>query len=369
MVTKRVWAYRIPVALTAMAATVGTLLAGGAAYAAPAPDPSGAAATAPDPSRVDAKAPDPSGMAAKAQAAVKVAETIRRQRAKQPTRNAATLATGPATLGDIDGDGRTDLTAIDSTGKLFVYPGKGVVYSGTGPRPTSYFSARYQAGTGWNTLTALVRFGDWNNDGRQDILGRDSTGRLLLYAGTGTRPGIVRNAVQVGTGWNIFKSIVGIGDADNDGFDDLMGRRADGTLTIYYGTGNGAAPFRRATTTGGSGFTGDMFVSAGDSDGNGHAEFWYRKPNKEIQLWFSGPNGFPQDAYDIFVDSLGATVKNIVGVGDLTHDADFGGPPATGPKPDDIVQYTDGTLQTFASDTAIDWDGIIGSGWSTYRTF
>jgi hypothetical protein len=349
MFKQRVWAYRVPVALTAMAATVGTVLAGGAAYAAPTPDPSGATA--------------------KPQAAVKVADAIRQERAKQPTRNASTLSTGLATLGDIDGDGRTDLAGIDSTGKLFVYPGKAVVYSGTGPRATSYFNARFQAGTGWSSFTALVRFGDWNNDGRQDILGRDSQGRLLLFAGTGTRPGIISNAVQVGTGWGSFKSIVGIGDADNDGFDDLMGRKADGTLVIYYGTGNVSAPFRKTTLQGGSGFTGDMFVTAGDSDGDGHAEFWYRKPNKEIQLWFSGPSGFPQDAYDIFVDTLGAIVKNIVGLGDLTHDADFGGPPTTGPLPDDIVQYTDGTLQTFASDTSIDWDGIIGSGWGGYRIF
>jgi hypothetical protein len=98
MFTQRLWAHRMPVALTAVAATVGTVLAGGAtAYAAPTPDPSGATA--------------------RPQAAVKVAEAIRREAAKQSTdRAATTLSTSLAALGDIDGDGGTDLTAIDSTG-------------------------------------------------------------------------------------------------------------------------------------------------------------------------------------------------------------------------------------------------------------
>jgi FG-GAP-like repeat len=348
MFTQRVWAHRIPVALTAMTATVGTVLAGGAAYAAPKPDPIPAATT-------------------KSQATVSVAEAIRQERAKQPVRNASKLATSLATLGDIDGDGKTDLAAIDASGALYVYPGKGVVYSGTGPRPTSYFNARYSAGSGWGSFTALVRYGDFNNDGKQDIVGRDSTGRLWLYAGTGTKPSIVRNKVQIGSGWGNFKSIVGIGDADGDGFDDLMARKADSTLVIYYGTGNVAAPFRKTTLSGGSGFTGDLFVSLGDSDGNGHGEFYYRKPDKTIQLWFSGPTGFPQDSFDIFNPSLGALVKNIDGVGDLTHDADFGG--FTGPLPDDLVQYSDGSLDLFASDTGPDFNPAIGVGWAPYRIF
>jgi FG-GAP-like repeat len=350
MVTQRVWAYRVPVALTAMAATVGTVLAGGAAYAAPAPDPSGAAA--------------------KAQAAIKVADAIRRERAEQPTRNAATLATGLATLGDIDGDGRTDLTAIDSTGKLFVYPGKGVVYSGTGPRPTSYFSARYQAGTGWNALTALVRFGDWNNDGHQDILGRDSTGRLRLYAGTGTKPGIVRNAKQVGTGWNIFKSIVGIGDADNDGFDDLMGRRADGTLTIYFGTGNIAAPFRKQTVTGGSSWVGDLLTATGDWTADGNTEFMFRRYDQQIWLYRGSSSGFPANHPTlVFAAEDGPYVQNLVGMGNLTSDTTIDGVPVTQPTPDVIVQGVDGFLYLLGVDVGDDFDAVIGRGWSTYRTF
>ena len=122
------------------------------------------------------------------------------------------LATDELNFGDLDGDAKADLAAIDSTGRLWVYPGKATVYSGTGPRPTSHFAARFQAGSGWSRFTALVRHGDWNNDGKQDVLARDPQGRLFLYAGTGTRPAVVRNGVQVGTGWNTFGDIVGVGD-------------------------------------------------------------------------------------------------------------------------------------------------------------
>jgi hypothetical protein len=344
MIGQRLWRGRLPVALTAVVAAAGTVLAGGAAHAAePAPPGFGAA-----------------GKAAQA----RVAE-LRGQTAVAGKR----LATDELNFGDLDGDAKADLAAIDSAGRLWVYPGKATVYPGTGPRSASYFATRFQAGTGWGNFTALVRHGDWNNDGKQDLLARDPQGRLFLYAGTGVRPGVVRNGVQIGTGWNSYADIVGVGDTNDDGFDDLMGRR-DGALTVYLGTGNAAAPFRRTTVTTGSGWYGDLLTTIGDWNGDGNTEYMFRNLRDEIYLYWSGANGFPTNGPAlIFEAEGGAFVQNLVGMGNLTSDAVIDGQPVTQPLPDVLVQDTSGFLLALAVDTGDDFDPLIGNGWTGYRTF
>jgi hypothetical protein len=342
MLSRTTWTVRLPVALAAAAAALGTVMSSGATYA----------AAPPDPRLGDA--------ARSAQATVAGAADL-------GTR--AALATDELTFGDLDGDGKSDLAAIDSTGQLWVYPGKAVVYPGTGTRTKSYFSARFQAGAGWSAFTALVRHGDWNNDGKQDILARDPQGRLILYAGTGTRPAVVRNGLQVGTGWNAFLDIVGVGDANGDGFDDLMGRR-NGALTIYYGTGNSQAPFQRTTATSGSGWNGDLLTTIGDWTGDGRTEFIFRNTSNEVRLYRSSASGFPANQSTVIFDPAdGAYLADMVGMGNLTSDAVVGGQPVTQPLPDVVLTDTDGFLYVLAIDTEDDFDPLVGYGWRTYDIF
>jgi hypothetical protein len=342
MIGRRLWRGRLTVALTAVAVTAGTALTGGAAHAAePAPD---------------------FGAVGKA-AQARLAE-VHGQTAMHSKR----LSTDELNFGDLDGDAKADLAAIDSAGRFWVYPGKASVYPGTGPRPASHFSARFQAGSGWGKFTALVRHGDWNNDGKQDLLARDAQGRLFLYAGTGTRPGVVRNGVQVGTGWNTFADIVGVGDSNNDGFDDLMGRR-NGALTVYFGTGNGASPFRSGTVTSGSGWNGDLLTTIGDWNGDSHPEYMFRNVRDEVSLYWSRSNGLPGGGPELIIEAEGgAYVEYLVGMGNLTSDAVVDGQPVTQPLPDVLIH--DGlVLLALAPDTEDDFDVVVGRGWQGYRIF
>ena len=84
----------------------------------------------------------------------------------------------------------------DLIGVLWVYPGYG--HRGWLPR--------VQVGQGWNVMSAIIGPGDFNGDGRSDLLARDTAGILWLYPraeGNNWSP-----RVQVGQGWNVMNALV-----------------------------------------------------------------------------------------------------------------------------------------------------------------
>jgi hypothetical protein len=93
-------------------------------------------------------------------------------------------------------------------------------------------------------LTMVINAGDWNGDGKGDIIARDATkDRLQIYQGLGNaryKPGVLMS-----TGWKKFSNIVAVGDVTGDGKPDLMGRVPGGPMTIF--PGNGALKFRAPT--------------------------------------------------------------------------------------------------------------------------
>ncbi len=130
-------------------------------------------------------------------------------------------------VGDFDGDGKNDLVGRKATtGKLWLYPGKG------GGR----FSRAVRLASTWEyTLTTGV--GDFDRDGDPDLVARDSAGRLYLIPGRGGKLGEAR---LIGVGFNSIDLISGRGDITNDGAPDLIARVARTKQTrIYIGNGSG----------------------------------------------------------------------------------------------------------------------------------
>ncbi|WP_137989897.1 N-acetylmuramoyl-L-alanine amidase [Streptomyces vilmorinianum] len=136
---------------------------------------------------------------------------------------------------DLTGDGKADLIAREKSGALYLYQGTG--------NPSVPFAPRAKIGTGWQIYNMIVSTGDLSGDGKPDFIGRDASGVLWFYAGTGNAAAPYGARVKVGTGWQIYNSIVGPSDLDRDGKVDFIGRDGSGVLWFYKGTGNATAPY------------------------------------------------------------------------------------------------------------------------------
>lgn len=133
------------------------------------------------------------------------------------------------TVGDFDGDGRQDVVARNpAIGELWLYSGN----------DTGGFRSWRVIGRGWRGVDALFSPGDWNGDGAVDLIARARRdGRLLLYPGDGL--GGFLPAWQIGSGWGAMTAIATCPDWDADGAIDFVARRWDGVLFLYEADGAG----------------------------------------------------------------------------------------------------------------------------------
>ncbi|MER5379512.1 trypsin-like serine protease [Streptomyces sp. NPDC002688] len=145
--------------------------------------------------------------------------------------------------GDLTGDARPDLVAVDSDGSVYLYPGKG----------TGQFYGRVKVvDKAWKNVKIFGR-GDLSGDGRADLLVRNSSGVLYLYRGTQVEKTPFAARIQARTGWN-FTSYVANGDMTGDGIADVLARDSGGTLWLYPGTNKASSSLFGTRKSLGTGF-------------------------------------------------------------------------------------------------------------------
>lgn len=184
-----------------------------------------------------------------------------------------------STAGDVNNDGHADILAgaaprppgTETPGKAFVFSGKNgaVLLTLDGERAGDRFGAAV-AGHTSGKQTLLVVGAPGAGDRR--------TGRVYVYSGLASKPAFTIDSDDTGVALGaMFVAVPG--DVDRDGHADVYAsdfpNRASGPSTgrIYVHSGKTGA--RLLTLTGGS--AGDGFgtsaSSAGDLDGDGHADF------------------------------------------------------------------------------------------------
>jgi hypothetical protein len=153
--------------------------------------------------------------------------------------------TAIVTPGDVTGDGIGDVLAKTAAGQLRLYPGNGA---------GGFLVSRLIGASGWNAITAMTAAGDMTGDGRLDVLARDSAGRLWLYPMVGTGTFQPRRLIGA-SGWNAMTAIMGAGDLSGDRRADLLARDGVGTLWLYRSNGTGGFSARTSAGTGWQGMT------------------------------------------------------------------------------------------------------------------
>ena len=189
--------------------------------------------------------------------------------------------------GDFNGDGRDDILWRNDNGTVSNWLGT----AAGGFTPNDANAARF-APTDWH----VVGTGDFNGDGRDDILWRNNDGTVSDWLGQANGGFILNDAAAltvVPTAW----FVAGTGDFNGDGRDDILWRNNDGTLSNWLGQANGgfvandanAAAFVPTSWT---------VVATGDYNGDGRDDILWRNSDGTVSNWLGQANGgfTPNDA-------------------------------------------------------------------------
>lgn len=206
---------------------------------------------------------------------------------------------------DYNGDGRSDVLWRHENGTLTNWLGQS----------DGSFVGNYAAGVlALENAWQVAGTGDFNGDGRDDVLWRHENGTMTnwLAAENGNFVGNYANAAYgVDTGWQV----AGTGDFNGDGRDDVLWRNADGSITSWQGQFNGS--FIGGTVTPIE--TRWQVVGTGDFNGDGRDDILWRHENGTVTNWLGQADGSFVGNYAAGVLAL-ENAWQVAGTGDFNGD-------------------------------------------------
>jgi peptidase C39-like protein/VCBS repeat protein len=211
--------------------------------------------------------------------------------------------------GDLSGDKLADMVAVHRpTGTLYRYTNNGAGAFEGG-------SNAVKLGTGWNGYTELTGVGDLTGDSVADLAAIEkSTGKLWLYRGPGLS---ATTRLLIGTGgWNGMRDLMGIGNVTGDAHPDLVAiEKSTGKLWVYPGKVNGLGT-RKQIGTSWTSMT--KLAAVGDLSRDGKPDFV--AVDSAGKLWLYKGLTFAGGTSRVQIGTGWNGMRSLTGVGDLNGD-------------------------------------------------
>jgi FG-GAP-like repeat len=178
-----------------------------------------------------------------------------------------------ADTGDFNGDGVDDLLWRHNDGRLSNWLG-----TASGQFVVNDANAMAHVAPNWQILGT----GDFNGDGRSDILWRSAEGMVSNWLGTAAGGYIVNDAKAL---HSAFDEIIAIGDFDGDSRSDLLWQDSRGNVYLSKTLEGGAFALSPRSPVGSVG-DGFEVASVGDFNGDAKDDILWRYSDGSLHQWF-----------------------------------------------------------------------------------
>jgi len=220
-------------------------------------------------------------------------------------------------IGDLDGDGKADLAAVNfSSSTVSVFRN---ISTGTG---SISYAAKVDFTTGLQPVS--VSIGDLDGDGKADLaVANLNNSTVSVFRNTSTGAGSINYATKVDFTTGSDPRSVSIGDLDGDGKADLaVANQNSNTISVFRNTSTGAGSISYAAKIDFATATLPFSVSIGDLDGDGKADLAVaNQQSNSVSVFRNTSTGAGSISYASKVDFTTGSGPESVSIGDLDGDS------------------------------------------------